>query len=155
MDATVVLSSPSLLTPTVSSSRLSLAEADSSASSASKTIQQVGIRPAPVIRVSSDAGELPTNTIESPFIEITQQVSENTRTPLPQTEQPELSNQRLLQDLETERQDIQQRQQQLTNEETAIEREISQLKQREIEINRKKVQLIQQDPKGSLINLSV
>jgi len=155
LDATVVLSSPSLLTPTVSSSRLSLAGADSSASIASKTSQQVGIQPAPVIRVSSDAGETLTNIIESPFIGITQQVSENARAQFPQTERPELSNQRQLQGLETERQDIQQRQQQLTNEETAIEREISQLKQREIEINRKKVQLIQQDPRGSLINLSV
>jgi chromosome segregation ATPase len=109
------------------------------------------LQPEPLVAVTEE-GEL-----QSPFISITQQSSQNLAVSEQRPEglpQQDLAAQQI-QRLSGQQQDIRARRESLEEQEQEIEREINQLQQKESEINRKRFQLQQQTSLGQFVNLQI
>lgn len=121
----------------------------------SEGINNRGILPAPVVQVRVEPTSKET-TLESPFIQITQQSSENNNALNQDFSRPATpdNTQQRVRNLILEQQSVQSRKEQLKTQEDAIEREINQLQQKELEINRKRFQL-QQQSTGNLLNIQI
>lgn len=109
------------------------------------------IQPAPVIRVNEQ------NSIESPFIEITQEASDNrlTANTAPTSVSPPDTSRTQIRELTLEQSNIQDRQNSLESEQREIQQDIDELQRRELEINRKKFELQRQTSLGNIINISI
>lgn len=159
----VSLNSTNLLTSQGSLSNASLAVAGATVNTGSTNNNQASqssvtsnqqIQPSPIISVNEQGG------IESPFIDITQEISTNQSNSLAQAlpgtvNQTDRTNNNQLRELISEQLNIQERQQSLESEQQEIEQEIDRLQQRELEINRKKFELQRQSSLGNIINISI
>ena len=110
-----------------------------------------GIKPEPILTVDEQGD------ISSPYVEITQQLTENSAIRQQKSSQPAVQDNTLsqLQELTGQQQDIQARKESLEEQEQKIEQEINQLQQKELEINRKRFQLQRQSNLGQFINVQI
>ena len=112
---------------------------------------RAGIQPAPIVKVN-ESGRL-----ESPYVKITQELSDNANRKLPAT-QPAISTSKtstskLIQNIVQQQQAVEVRRESLEKEQSVIESEINKLQKQELELNRKKFQIQQQKSIGDTINL--